>query len=93
MYLRTIFDGEHEYLEHEKQPKVKYNIPMYNWSVQTSRLKQKPEEFEKFFLEQSINFGLNNKKLSTRLLKKHWNSLVLDPVKKAFLRKVLWKQP
>ena len=66
---------------------------MYNWSVQTLRLRKKPEEFEIFFLEQSINFGLNNKKLSMRLLKKHWNSLVLDPVKKSYLSKILWKQP
>ena len=63
---------------------------MYNWSVDTSRLKRKPDEYERFLLEQRINFGLNNKKLSLKALRKHWNKLEIDKSKREYLKNLLW---
>lgn len=63
---------------------------MHNWSTDTSRLKQNQDEFEKFELEQMINFGLNNRKLSLRLLRKHWDALKIDAHKRMFLQKIVW---
>mgnify|MGYP001563462763 CR=1 FL=1 len=63
---------------------------MYNWSVDTSRLKKISREYNKFALEQRINFGLNGVKLSRRILKKYWNDLIIDPNKRIFLKKILW---
>ncbi|MEN8253183.1 MAG: hypothetical protein ABFQ62_02280 [Patescibacteria group bacterium] len=64
---------------------------MYNWNTDTTRLKKNPEKYEKFVLEQRINFGLNNQKLSLKLLKKHWNNLIIDPAKKNYLNKIVWQ--
>ncbi len=63
---------------------------MYNWSTDTTRLKQHPDLYERFVLEQRINFGLNGHKLSLAALKKHWSKLNIDPSKKAYLAKILW---
>jgi hypothetical protein len=60
------------------------------WSTDMSRLQQNPDAYEKFVLEQMINFGLGGKKLSLRELKKHWSSLDIDPNKRAYLSKLLW---
>ena len=65
---------------------------MYNWSVDTTRLKKNPEKYEQFLLEQQINFGLNGQKLSLKILKKYWNSLNIDPQKQIFLKKIVWMQ-
>ena len=65
---------------------------MYNWSVDTTRLKKNHEKYEQFLLEQQINFGLNGQKLSLKILKKYWNSLNIDPQKQVFLKKIVWMQ-
>ncbi len=65
---------------------------MHNWSVDTTRLKKNPEAYEKFVLEQRINFGLKGARLSKKALKKHWSALDIDPHKKAFLKKIVWSQ-
>ena len=65
---------------------------MYNWSVDTTRLKKNHEKYEQFLLEQQINFGLNGQKLSLKILKKYWNSLNIDPQKQIFLKKIVWMQ-
>lgn len=65
---------------------------MYNWAVDTTRLKKNPALYERFVLEQRINFGLNGQKLSLIALKRHWDKLVIDKNKKAYLKKVLWPQ-
>ena len=64
-------------------------MSMYNWSTDTKRLKQNPEKFEIFKLEQAINFGLNNQKLSIAKLKKYWQLLSIDSIKKRYLRSLL----
>jgi len=65
---------------------------MYNWSTDTTRLKENPDKYNIFVLEQMINFGLNNKKLSLSSLKKHWSKLNIDSNKKSYLKKIVWTQ-
>lgn len=65
---------------------------MYNWSTDITRLQQNPDAYEKFVLEQMINFGLNGQKLSKKNLKKHWSSLDIDPNKRKFLHKIVWSR-
>jgi len=67
---------------------------MYNWSVDTKRLKKDPEKFRVWKLEQSINYGLGNNKLNQKEIKKYLNKLNIDPDKKAYLNFVLYgKKP
>lgn len=63
---------------------------MYNWTVNTTRLKKNPEAYGKWHLEQMINFGLGDEKISRSLLKKHWKYLTIDPSKKNYLEFLLW---
>lgn len=62
---------------------------MYNWNLNLSRLKKNPQQYEKFTLEQRINFGLNKQKLSRKALKKFWQILEIDPSKKRYLQAIL----
>lgn len=63
---------------------------MYNWSVDIKELKKDKEKYAVWQLEQMINFGLQNKKLSRKKLKKYWPELHLDPNKKKYLAFLLW---
>lgn len=65
---------------------------MYNWNTDTSRLKKDPTKYDIFLLEQKINFGLNESKLSLKKLKKYWNQLDIDPAKRNYLQRVVWTQ-
>lgn len=58
---------------------------MYNWSVDTKKLKKNKPAYEKWSLEQMINFGLGKSKLNIKLLKKYRGKLNLDPFKKNYL--------
>jgi hypothetical protein len=62
---------------------------MYNWSVDTKRLKKDKEKYEIWKLEQMINYGLNNKKLSKKNLKKYIDIISIDPSKKRFLKMII----
>lgn len=62
---------------------------MYNWNTNTAELKKKPEEFRIWRLEQSINFGLNGKKLSKKELKETFRKLKLDPHRGKFIQLIL----
>jgi len=63
---------------------------MYNWNTDIRRLKKDPQAYEKWKLEQMINFGLRDEKLSRTLLKKHWESLFIDEAKRNYLKYLLW---
>lgn len=63
---------------------------MYNWNVDTAKLKKNPEKHTIWKLEQSINFGLNGERLRTDLLKKYWTKLSIDPQRKKLLETWLW---
>lgn len=64
---------------------------MYNWSVDEKAFKKAdPEGYEKWRLEQTINWGLGGEKLNQKLLRKYWRGLFLDPIKKKYLSFLLW---
>lgn len=63
---------------------------MYNWSVDTKRLKKNPEKFAIWKLEQMINFGLGQDKLNKDELKKYFNQLNIDQDKKNYLNFILY---
>ncbi len=65
---------------------------MYNWNTDLNRLKKDPKQHDVFVLEQQINFGLNHTKISLTKLKKHWHQLLIDPVKKKYLEKIVWNR-
>jgi len=58
---------------------------MYNWSTDTTKLKENPEKYGIWRLEQLINFGLGGEKLSRTEINKYWNKLDLDPKRKNVL--------
>lgn len=63
---------------------------MYNWSIDLGKLGRKSKEAVIWRLEQTINFGLNGSELNKNLVKKYWNKLRLDPLRKKFLKFLLW---
>lgn len=63
---------------------------MYNWSVDTTILKKNSKKYEIFKLEQAINFGLNNTKLSLKLLRENFDVLKIDSNKRAYLKLLIW---
>ena len=66
---------------------------MYNWSVDEQAFKKAdPEGYEKWRLEQMINWGLGGEKLDEAKLRKYWDSLFLDPNKRNYLAFLLWPQ-
>ena len=65
-------------------------LAMYNWSIDTTRLMQTPEEYTIWKLEQLINYGLNDEKLSENDLKRYWDRLRIDPERKKVLQMWLW---
>ncbi len=62
---------------------------MYNWSQTNSKHFASVEQRHIWQLEQTINFGLNNTKISTNLLKKYWHKLRIDPAKQKLLALLL----
>lgn len=67
---------------------------MYNWSTDTTRLKKNPDQYNKWQLEQKINFGLGNEKLDKATLTKVLSQLSIDQKKRAFLEYILYdKKP
>ena len=58
---------------------------MYNWSTDITTLKRNHKKYQIWRLEQLINFGLGNEKLSTMELKKYWEQLNIDPKRKNVL--------
>lgn len=64
---------------------------MYNWSVDEKTLKRMdPEGYEKWQLEQLINWGLGGEKLSEAKLRKYWDSLFMDGITRKYLEFLLW---
>lgn len=63
---------------------------MYNWSVDTARLKKDKVKYDIWKLEQQINYGMGKgKKIDKILLKKYLHLLQIDPKKKAYLEFIL----
>lgn len=64
---------------------------MYNWSVHEKEFKKNKRQYAVWKLEQTVNFGLGGEKISARLLKKHWNSIAIDPARRKFLALLLYE--
>lgn len=58
---------------------------MKNWSTNTKKLRKDKEKFTIWKLEQMVNFGLGKKKIKRSELKKYWNVIDIDPLKRKFL--------
>jgi hypothetical protein len=68
---------------------------MHNWNIDEKKLKENdPEKYELWKLVQSINYGLDNQKLSKKKLIKAWPAIKnkLDPYKKRALEYLIWKK-
>jgi len=63
---------------------------MYNWSIDLAKLRKDPKQAAIWRLEQALNFGLNGEKLDRRLVKKYWHKLRIDPLRKKFIKLLLW---
>ncbi|OHA63924.1 MAG: hypothetical protein A2843_01260 [Candidatus Wildermuthbacteria bacterium RIFCSPHIGHO2_01_FULL_48_27b] len=59
---------------------------MYNWSTNEKALKKNKEHYAIWRLEQMVNFGLHGKKLKISELRKYWDKLQIDPVRRQFLQ-------
>lgn len=67
---------------------------MFNWSTDTKRLAKNPRFYDKWELEQMINFGLKNKTLNKKKLITLLPELSIDLKKRAFLEYILYgKKP
>lgn len=58
---------------------------MYNWSTDEKELKKTPERHAIWRIEQMVNFGLGNEKISQKELECYWSKLALDPDRKKYL--------
>ncbi len=58
---------------------------MKNWSTDTSELQKDTEKFSIWRLEQLINFGFGKEKIDLDELKKYWDVVHIDPLKRIFL--------
>ncbi|MFA6393680.1 MAG: hypothetical protein WCW25_02300 [Patescibacteria group bacterium] len=65
---------------------------MYNWSVDTTELKKDKNQYAVWRLEQMVNFGLGGKKVKRKELKKYWKVISLDPLKRKYLKMLLWPE-
>ena len=66
---------------------------MYNWSIDEKAFKKAdPEGYEKWRLEQMINWGLGGEKLDEAKLRKYWDSLFMDTITPKYLEYLLWHQ-
>lgn len=65
---------------------------MYNWTADIKKLKQDPEKYAAWKVEQMINYGLDEEKLDREEIKNMWDTIKdrLDPYKKRAIEYLLW---
>lgn len=63
---------------------------MYNWSTDIRKIKADKPAYDVWKIEQLVNFGLGKDKINKDDLRKNWLKLRLDPVKKKYLKLILW---
>ena len=68
---------------------------MHNWSTDTDRLKNNPEQYVIWQLEQQLNYGLaEGEKIDRELLEKYLPVLYIDKATRDFLEFILYdKKP
>lgn len=69
--------------------KMRYNQTMYNWSGTDPSKFPSQKKREIWELEQAINYGLNNTKLSAQKLSFYWDQLTIDEPKRKALQILL----
>ncbi len=62
-----------------------YYFNMEHWSIDIKKLKKDPRAYSIWKLEQMINFGLRDGKISKRELSLYWDAVNLDPHKRRLL--------
>ena len=63
---------------------------MRNWSVDEEQFKKEnPAAHQRWRLEQLINYGLDNEKISEQELRANWHKLSLDSARRRFLALLL----
>ncbi|MBI2100194.1 MAG: hypothetical protein HYT48_02550 [Candidatus Vogelbacteria bacterium] len=56
-----------------------------HWSVDTTELEKNPEQLAIWKLEQQINWGIGEVKISKKNLLKYWDKIDIDPYKRRAL--------
>ncbi len=56
-----------------------------HWSVDTRQLEKNPRALAIWKLEQRINWGVGEAKISEHNLRTHWNDIDIDPSKRKAL--------
>ena len=66
---------------------------MYNWSIDTVKLKKNSKEYTIWKLTQMINYGLDGEKLQKKELIKYWTQIKdnIDPYKRRLLEYLIWE--
>jgi hypothetical protein len=68
---------------------------MYNWSIDEEKFKKEdPQGYKIWRLEQMINYGSPDEKISERLVRKYWKKIKnkIDPYKRRLIEYLLWKK-
>ena len=67
-----------------------YTIPMKGlWDYDRKEL-EKTEEGRILILERMINYGPDGEKIKLTDVKKYWDKLQLDPLKKRLFKRLIW---
>ncbi|PIQ71744.1 hypothetical protein COV87_01620 [Candidatus Roizmanbacteria bacterium CG11_big_fil_rev_8_21_14_0_20_37_16] len=64
-------------------------MPSYLWDYDKEEL-EKTEEGRIFILERMINYGPDGEKIKLADVKKYWDKLNLDPLKKSLFKLLIW---
>ncbi len=67
---------------------------MYNWSIDTKKLKQNSKLYIRWKLTQMINYGLDGEKIDKKELIMNWKYIKnhLDPNRRKFIEFILWSK-
>ena len=64
---------------------------MHLWDYREKDLK-KSESGRRLILERMINYGPGRRKISLKAVKKNWNILDIDPLRRNLLKYLIWKK-
>lgn len=62
---------------------------MKNWSTDEEALKKDPEAYAIWKLEQLVNYGIGDEKISKAELTMYWDRIQVDPDRRRFLSLLL----
>lgn len=67
-------------------------MTMWLWDYDVNKLR-KTKSGRLLILERQINYGVSssdNEKIDLKEVKRHWNELILDPLKKRLMKLLIW---